>query len=473
MLNKLRGFSNTKLAGVLVVIIIIPFVFWGMGSVFSGGNTNNIAKVNNETISTQDFMRYVNQTMIDPEYIKNNINNNVIENIISSIVSKKLLDMEINDLKILLPDKSLADKIKNNEVFLDDKNNFSRIKYEKFLLENNLTAPDFEIRFKNEELKKNLFYYVGGGIKSPYFLNNKIYINQTKEVEIDYINLDTVYNTTISEPEIDEFIKDNEENLKEELIDFSYAKITPSNLIEIDDFNDEFFKKIDEIENSILNGSNIEDIKNNYNIKLKHFNNYKNSGENNEILKEIYKKRNEDKIQLIDKNDYYLLFEISKIKKILPSKSDLDFINRVKDNLVLKKKYEYNKELFEKIQDKKLDNDEFFNISNAGKNIISTTINSIDEDSVFDKESIKLIYSLPEKSFVLITDKNNSIYVAKINNIYIKNLLNDDANYNEYLAKSNNQIIDQIYSSYDLALNEKYKVKIFQNTLERIKNNFK
>ena len=473
MLNKLRGFSNTKLAGVLVAIIIIPFVFWGMGSVFSGGNTNNIAKVNNETISTQDFMRYINQTMMDPEYIKNNINKNVIENIISSIVSKKLLDMEINDLKILLPDKSLADKIKNNEVFLDDKNDFSRIKYEKFLLENNLTAPDFEIRFKNEELKKNLFYYIGGGIKSPYFLNNKIYINQTKKVEIDYINLDTVYNTTISEPEIDEFIKDNEENLKEELIDFSYAKITPSNLIEIDDFNDEFFKKIDDIENSILNGSNIEDIKNNYNIKLKHFNNYNNSGENNEILKEIYKKRNEDKIQLIDKNDYYLLFEISKIKKILPSKSDLDFINRVKDNLVLKKKYEYNKELFEKIQDKKLNNDEFFNISNAGKNIISTTINSIDEDSVFDKESIKLIYSLPERSFVLITDKNNSIYVAKINNIYIKNLINDDANYNEYLAKSNNQIIDQIYSSYDLALNEKYKVRVFQNTLERIKNNFK
>ena len=67
MLNKLRGFSNTKLASVLIAIIIIPFVFWGMGSVFSGGNTNNIAKINNETISTQDFMRYVNQTMMDPE----------------------------------------------------------------------------------------------------------------------------------------------------------------------------------------------------------------------------------------------------------------------------------------------------------------------------------------------------------------------------------------------------------------------
>ena len=473
MLNKLRGFSNTKLAGVLIAIIIVPFVFWGMGSVFSGGNTNNIAKINNEIISTQDFMKHINQTMIDSEYIKKNINNNVIENIISSIVSKKLLDMEIDDLNIILPDKSLAGKIKNNEVFLDDKNNFSRIKYEKFLLENNLTAPDFEIRFKNEELKKKLFYYVGGGIKSPYFLNNKIYINQTKKVNIDYINLDTVYSTTTSQSEIDKFIKDNEENLKEELIDLSYAKLTPLDLIETDEFNDEFFKIIDDIENSILNGSNIEDIKKKYSIKLKYFNNYNNDGEENKILKEIYQKRNEDKIQLIDKNDYYLLYEISKVNKILPNKLDINFINRVKENLVIKKKYEFNKELFEKIQDKQLNNEEFFRLSNEGQNLKSTTIKSLDDDKIFDKESVSLIYSLPEKSFVLITNTNNSIFLAKINNIFITNLLDNDVKYKDYYSQSKNKIIDEIYSSYDLALNKKYKVKVFQNTLDRIKNNFK
>ena len=35
----------------------------------------------------------------------------------------------------------------------------------------------------------------------------------------------------------------------------------------------------------------------------------------NELLKEIYSKRNSDKIQLIDKNDFYLLYEISNTKK--------------------------------------------------------------------------------------------------------------------------------------------------------------
>ena len=473
MLNKLRGFSNTKLAGVLIAIIIVPFVFWGMGSVFSGGNTNNIAKINNEAISTQDFMKYINQTRMDVEYIKKNINNNVIENIISKIVSIKLLDMEINDLNISISDKALAEKIKNNEVFLDDKKNFSRIKYEKFLLENNLTAPIFEIRFKNEELKKNLFTYVGGGIKSPYFLNNKIYISKTKEVEIDYLNLDTVYDTETSETEINQFIKDNEENLKEELIDFSYAKITPSNLIEIDEFNNEFFKKIDEIDNSILNGSNIEDIKKKYNLKLEYLNNYNNDDEKNGILKEIYQKKNDDNIQLIDKNDYYLLYEITKIKKILPSKSDFNFIKRVKENLILKKKYEYNKDLFQKIQDKKLNEDEFLKISSGERNILNTIIKSVDDDKVFDKESINLVYSLPINSFVLITDVNNKIYLAKINNIITKNLSKNDINNKEYLVKSNSKIIDEIYSSYDLSLNKKYRVKVFENTLDRIKNNFK
>ena len=473
MLNTLRNFSKTKLAGILIGIIIIPFVFWGMGSVFSGGNTNNIAKINNETISTQELLNYINQTRMDNEYIKENIDNKVIEKIVSSIVSIKLLDMEINDLNIMITDETLANKIKNNEVFLDDKKQFSRIKYEKFLLENNITAPDFEIRFRNEELKKKLFAYVGGGIKSPYFLNNKIYINKNKEVEIKYLDLDTVYNTETPETEIEQFIIDNEENLKEEVIDFSYAKITPSNLIDSDEFNNEFFKKIDEIENSILNDSSIEDIRKIYDLKIEYLSNYNNEDKNNEIFKEIYEKRNDEKIQLLDKNDYYLLFEVTKINKVLPSKSEIKFIERVKENLILKKKYEYNKDLFQKIQDKKFNNDKFVKISKNGENLLNETIKSLDDNSIFDKDSVSLIYSLPENSFVLLTNDNNKIFLAKVNKIYTKNLPKNDIENSEYIEISNNKIVEEIYSSYDLALSKKYKVKVFQNTLDRIKNNFK
>ena len=90
MLNKLRNFSKGKLAGVLVGIIIIPFVFWGMGSVFSGGNTNSIAKINNHNVSTQDFAEFINNSKIKPEIIKQNIQNNVLEELLAQLVSAKL-----------------------------------------------------------------------------------------------------------------------------------------------------------------------------------------------------------------------------------------------------------------------------------------------------------------------------------------------------------------------------------------------
>ena len=473
MLKNLRGFSNTKLAGVLIAIIIVPFVFWGMGSVFSGGNTNNVAKINNKSISTQDFLQYVNQSRINLEYVKENIENNVIEEILTGLVSNKLLEMEIESLNASLSENILANKIRSDEKFVDDKKSFSRLKYEKFLLENNLTAPIYEIKLKDQELKKNLFDYVSGGLISPYFLKNKIYINENKELEIEYFDLNQVYKINTSKSEIDKFIKENEDNLKEELIDIKYTKITPKTLLDISEFNDDFFKKIDEIENSIFNGSKLNEIQKIHNLKIEVVSNFNNQMDSDEILQEIYSKRNEDKTQIIDKNDFYLLYEISNVKKILPDLNDLNFIERVKNQLVMKQKIDYNKKLFKKIQDKKFSNAEFLNIAKNESNIKKLRINSSNFDETFSRESVELLYSLPKKSFVLIADKNNDVFLSKISNINTSMLNKDADKVNEYKLKSNSQVMGEIYSTYDLSLSKKYNVKLFNSTLERIKNNFR
>mgnify|MGYP003321937326 CR=1 FL=1 len=157
MISKLRGFSNSKLAGVLVGIIIIPFVFWGMGSVFSGGNTNNVAKINNEAISSKDFVNFINESRLTNDIIKANIDKNIIEQILSELVSEKLIEMEIKELNVSMSEEALANKIRSNSILLDDNKKFSRVKYEKFLLENNLSASTFENSLKKQELKENLF----------------------------------------------------------------------------------------------------------------------------------------------------------------------------------------------------------------------------------------------------------------------------------------------------------------------------
>ena len=473
MIGKLRGFSNSKLAGVLVGIIIIPFVFWGMGSVFSGGNTNNVAKINNEIISSKDFINFVNDSRLTNEIIKANLDKNIIENILSELISEKLIEMEIKEMNVKVSEEALANKIRSNAILLDENNKFSRVKYEKFLLENNLTASSFENSLRKQELKKNLFNYISGGIISPYFLKNKIYISENKKIELEFLDLDLVHDKTATDIEVEEFIKNNQDLLKIDFIDAAYTKITPQNLVEIDEFNDEFFKKIDEIENNILNGSNLNEISKIYNLKLDKISNFVLNDNSDEILEEIYSKRNQDKLQLIDKNDYYLIFEISNINKKIPNQSNKDFIKSVKKNVILKKKFEFNKELYEKIDDKLFNDDEFIKISKDKNNIKAITLKNLNDINFFDSESVELIYTLPNKSFTLVTGETNKVYLTKIKDIYYSNIDKNDNNISEYSTKSNNDIINNIYTSYDLSLNTKYNVKIFNQTIERVKNYFR
>ena len=482
MLNNIRNFSKTWFAKILLVIIVIPFVFWGMGGVFSGGNTNNIAKINNQSISTQDFMNHLNSSRITLETIKDNLNNNILEEMLGELISKKMIQLEEQDLNLIISDKILKKRIKENENFLDENKKFSRLKYEKFLLSSNITAINFETKLRSSELKKNLFSYIVGGIKSPTFLSNNTFKEQNKKLSLEYINLENVYKKKddFTMDEILKYIDENKENLKEKNISFNYSKVTPATLIGIDEYNDLFFQKIDNIENDISNGFTYDELlrKNNLksifqaNFKL----NDKNISEvmNKDVLKKIFNKAEENKIELLEENDFYLLYEIKKVEKILPSIESTNFISNVKEIMVNKSKNDFNYDLIKKISQKSFTQKSFEDISassNSGTENISIT--SISDTEKFTIDSIKHIYSLPKSSFGLIGDKNKNIYLIKILNISESNISKSSENYKKYTNLTNVKIRDSMYSSYDFHLNNKYKVKINEKTFERVKNYFR
>jgi len=476
MLNNIRSFSKTFLAKILLIIIIIPFVFWGMGGVFNSGNTNNIVKINNYTISTQDFIDYLNSSNLDTNQIKENIDNNILEESLGTLISKTLLQMEIMDLSILISEKSLAKKIKKNPNFFDDNNKFSRIKYEKFLLSNNLNVVDFEKKLTESELQKILINYLGGGVKAPFFLTNDIYKKQTKKVDLDFINLENIYKKkeNFSDEEIKIFINENNEKLKEEYLDFTYIKIIPENLIGSNEFNELFFKKIDEIENDISNGVKFNDLIKKLKIQPVKKTNYIPNSKNNKIEEKIYSLRNNNKIQIIEENEFYVLFEIQQINKILPDLNDNKFKKKITKILYEKERYEFNHQLFKKINNKEFNNESFAKLTNNNSNKIEKIqLSSIQDDNKFDINSIKLLYALPESSFTLINDDQNNIYIARINKIFEKNISKNSEQLEKFNNQANIKIKEHMFSSYDIFLNAKYKVDINQKTLERVKNYFR
>ena len=126
MISKFKSITNSKISWVIVALIAIPFVFWGMGDVFTRGNTNNVAKINNNTISVTDFINHVNESGLNENLIRENLDKNIFEELLSQLISQELMKMEIENLNLNFSDKTLKNKIINNKNFLDDKNNFSQ-----------------------------------------------------------------------------------------------------------------------------------------------------------------------------------------------------------------------------------------------------------------------------------------------------------------------------------------------------------
>ena len=472
MINSLRNFAKTKFAGLLVFIMIIPFVFWGMGGMFSSGNTNNVAKINNKNISTQDFINHINQSNIPEQTIRENLDKNIIEELLSTLVSTTLLDLEIKDFNILISENTLFQMIKSNQNFHDDNGNFERIKYEKFLLENNQSAPGFEARLRNRELQKSLFDFVGAGTVSPNFLVKKLYNDENRNLEIEFIDLSVFYKkkSAITDQELENFVSENKDNLKVEYLDFDYLIINPSNLIGSKEFDQAFFDKIDQIEIDISNDVSFNNIVSKLDIKPIKIKNFKFSSEKNNIEKRIFDLRTNE-YDIFENDNNFILYKIRKIEERGPDLNDTQTRKEVIELVSQKNKFDYNRNLLEKVTQKNFNDDDF---KKLGQNNIQTLkLNSIKDNKKFDINSVEVLYSLQENSFTLINDEQNNVYLAKIKKFNNKIINENDDKFNEYANKLNSNTKNSILKSYDLFLNNKYDVTLNKKTLERVKNYFK
>ena len=473
MNNPFKNITKKKIGGlILIFVIIIAFGFGGFGGGFSTGNQNNIAKINNTHISTQDFMDYLNQSGLSQQVIKENIDQNVIEELLSSLISMTLLDLEIKDLDLVVSEEIIGERLKKNKNFQDEKGKFKRTLYEKFLLTNNMNAAMYEIKLKNNVLQKELFTYISGGAKSPKFLINKHFVKNNRKINIDFINLNKFYKGAdkFTDQEIEEFISENSEKLKQDFIDFSYVIMTPKNLIGLDEFNQAFFDAIDEIDNKISKNIDFKTIINEFDIIPIIKKDYINLENKETIENKIYNSR-KDKIEILEDNGTFIFYQIDNVNNKLPNLDDDKFKRQIKNLLFQKEKFEFNKDILSQLDKKEFNEESFIKLGNG--EIEKLRLNSVKDINTFEINSVEILYSLPVNTFTLIADKKNNVFIARVLNfedIDISQISNEfNTISNEASAENRNGIL----KSYDYLLNKKYKVIVNEKTLDRVKNYFK
>ena len=473
MLETLKNFGGKKLGGlILIIVIIIAFGFGGFGGGFSTNNQNNIAKINKTNVTTQDFMDYVNQSGISLDAIRTNLDNNIIEELLSGLISTTLIDLEVKDFALSISERTILKTIKDNKNFQDKDGVFQRVKYEKFLLSSNLSAPMFELKLKNRELQKHLFDIIGAGTITPNFLIDKKYEENNKTLNIEYFNMEGLYKekNEYTDQDLVVFIKENEDQLKREYIDFKYAVLNPKNLIGIEEFNQEFFDKVDKIENQISEGADFETILENINVEVKEIIEYAPTSEAQTSESLIYQNKS-SKLNLIENGDNFLLYNINKEYDKSPNLNDDKTKGELVELIYQKGKFDFNRKILEEIQNKQFNNSKFEDL--GSNNLLNVEIDTINDDSMFDINSVKMLYTLPVNSFTLINDKDNNIFLVKIADSK-KNFFNkSDEEYVQFVKNQNTDNRKSILQSYDQLLNNKYQVKVNQKSVDRVKNYFK
>ena len=121
-----------------------------------------------------------------------------------------------------------------------------------------------------------------------------------------------------------------------------------------------------------------------------------------------------------------------------------------------------------------IDNEKFKKFASDNQlEIKEYKINNFKQNDIFSEGIIKRIFLTKDGEIDLITNNTltKSFLVLAINTEY-KDLKKDSNEYEQYEAKARLNLINQIYQLHDNNLNEKYKVKLNQRTIDRVKNSF-
>ena len=484
MLTAIGKISKSFLVKLLVGIIILPFIFWGMGDVFRGGSQNVIVTIDSDKVSTQEFMNYLKRLNLNEEQIKNLPKTDLIEKILSEYIGKKVMALEIEKLGISINDNSLRSIIKNDSLFFKD-NKFSRTEYEKFLLKSGVTAPLFEANVIEQEKRRQFLSSLSSGIVIPESLVNKEYRKENQTKTIKYIDLDDYHSRNKpTEKDKKELYERNKNVFFSEFKNIRYAEILPEKISGSKEYDKNFFKQLDIIENQILDGQSFDETSQNSNllpiiinkVNIKKEDENKNKIKNlpDNLFKKIYNLNSEKSPEVINLDNKYFLAEVVSVEKKNKLINDPEVQEAINAQLNFKSKIENNSSIIKDVSMGAIDKENFSKFAIDNKlEIKDYEINNLKQNDIFSEGIIKRIFLTKDGEIDLITNNTltKSFLVLAVRTQY-KDLKKDSNEYEQFEAIARLNLINKIYQSHDNNLNEKYKVEFNQRTIERVKNSF-
>ncbi|MCH2548084.1 MAG: SurA N-terminal domain-containing protein, partial [Alphaproteobacteria bacterium] len=218
--NKAAGFFVKVLLGLLVA----SFAVWGIGDIFRSSPNSAVVQVGDEAVTAQEMKFALDEEianyrrMLGDQYSSELIKNiGVPAQVLQKLVQQHLVEEEINDLGLVIPDSHMMTELRTNPSFHNEENKFDAQRFKTLLASNNLSEARYLSLLSKEQSADMLLQSLFAGIRAMDVAAELAYLYDNESRTVDLLIFKPEMIATIADPsdiELERFYNENSENFK-------------------------------------------------------------------------------------------------------------------------------------------------------------------------------------------------------------------------------------------------------------------
>ncbi len=187
--------NNKKIVQVFLVLIALPFAFFGLDSyVNGGGGGTDVAKVGGVSVSQQEFQQVMREQQerlrnqlgqVDPKMFDNP---EFRKAILDDVIDRRLLALEAGKRRLFVSDDAVRNAIAGIEAFQQD-GKFSKERYEALLSAQGMSPAGFEAQVRQDLTLQQLAGTIGQSGMLATTVGERILALQTEQREVQELLL--------------------------------------------------------------------------------------------------------------------------------------------------------------------------------------------------------------------------------------------------------------------------------------------
>lgn len=221
---------NTKASGIFartfLGLLVASLALWGIGDIFRSSPSNTVVKVGNSVVSAQEMKNALDEevanyrSMLGKQYSPELIASiGVPTQVLERLVQQKLVEAEVRDLGLMVPESHLMAELRGNPAFHGENGKFNTERFRQVLSTNGLSESMYVSLLSKEIAANMLLQSIMSGVQVPDAAAELAYLYENEKRVVDLLVFTPGLIKDVPDPEnveLEQFYEENAENFRAE-----------------------------------------------------------------------------------------------------------------------------------------------------------------------------------------------------------------------------------------------------------------